>query len=168
MSFINFLSHSFTRDGRYIVSRDYMSLKVWDLHMESKPVKVISVAEHLKPALGDLYEGDCIYDKFQVAMCPQSQRVVTGTYSNQLTVHNIDGQCRHALEIPPRFRDCGGGGGAGTAGSASVRPSRTGTSIRIPGRGKTAPKDIYVDQKVIRYTSALSCDSSPIPQAFFI
>lgn len=32
--------HSFASDGRYIVSRDYLTLKVWDTHMETTPVRV--------------------------------------------------------------------------------------------------------------------------------
>lgn len=38
-----------TPDGRYIVSRDYMTLKLWDVNMEARPVKTINVHEHLRP-----------------------------------------------------------------------------------------------------------------------
>ena len=33
------ISHS----GRYMISRDYLSVKVWDLHMESRPVETYKV-----------------------------------------------------------------------------------------------------------------------------
>ena len=33
----------FTTDGRYIVSRDYLTVKIWDMNMEAKPVKTIQV-----------------------------------------------------------------------------------------------------------------------------
>lgn len=39
----------FSRDGRYILARDFMSLKLWDVNMESQPVAVYSVHEHLRP-----------------------------------------------------------------------------------------------------------------------
>jgi serine/threonine-protein phosphatase 2A regulatory subunit B len=55
----------FSADGRYILSRDYLTLKIWDTHMESKPVKSINIHEHLRPKLCDLYENDCIFDKFE-------------------------------------------------------------------------------------------------------
>jgi serine/threonine-protein phosphatase 2A regulatory subunit B len=55
----------FSGDGRYIVSRDYLTLKIWDLHMESRPVKTIKIHEHLRSKLCDLYENDCIFDKFE-------------------------------------------------------------------------------------------------------
>ena len=39
----------FTRDGRFLVSRDYMTLKLWDIRMETGPVSTHNVAR--KPAL---------------------------------------------------------------------------------------------------------------------
>lgn len=38
----------FSRDGRYVLSRDYMTLKLWDLHMENAPVGVYPVHEVLR------------------------------------------------------------------------------------------------------------------------
>lgn len=31
------------------MSRDYMTLKLWDVNMEARPVKTINVHEHLRP-----------------------------------------------------------------------------------------------------------------------
>jgi serine/threonine-protein phosphatase 2A regulatory subunit B len=42
----------FSRDGRYILSRDYMNLKLWDMAMESKPVVTLAVHEELRPRVG--------------------------------------------------------------------------------------------------------------------
>ena len=55
----------FSHDGRYILSRDYLSLKIWDVNMDSKPVKTIPIHDHLRGKLCDLYENDCIFDKFE-------------------------------------------------------------------------------------------------------
>ena len=38
----------FSRDGRYILSRDYMNLKLWDINMEAAPVAVYPVHEQLR------------------------------------------------------------------------------------------------------------------------
>ncbi len=43
-------------EGRYILSRDYLTLKVWDVQMENRPVAVIPIHEYLKVHLCDLYE----------------------------------------------------------------------------------------------------------------
>ena len=55
----------FSHDGRYILSRDYLSLKIWDINMESRPLKTIQIHDHLRGKLCDLYENDCIFDKFE-------------------------------------------------------------------------------------------------------
>lgn len=39
----------FSRDGRYILSRDYMNLKLWDMAMENKPLVTLTVHEELRP-----------------------------------------------------------------------------------------------------------------------
>ena len=43
-------------------------MKVWDLHMESKPIETFTVHEYLRSKLCSLYENDCIFDKFEVAI----------------------------------------------------------------------------------------------------
>ena len=42
----------FCRDGRHMISRDYMSIKLWDINMESKPVAIIPMHEHLRSRVG--------------------------------------------------------------------------------------------------------------------
>ena len=79
-------------DGRYIYSRDYMTLKVWDIAMESKPVKVININEKLRPMLCELYESDCIFDKFEVALSSSGEKILTGSYGNQFSIWNKSGE----------------------------------------------------------------------------
>ncbi|KAH9617626.1 hypothetical protein KSS87_022526 [Heliosperma pusillum] len=76
----------FARDGRYILSRDYMTLKLWDVNMDSSPVATFQVHEHLRPKLCDLYENDSIFDKFECCLSGDGQRVATGSYSNLFRV----------------------------------------------------------------------------------
>ncbi|XP_047942252.1 serine/threonine protein phosphatase 2A 55 kDa regulatory subunit B beta isoform isoform X6 [Salvia hispanica] len=72
----------FARDGRYLLSRDYMSLKLWDVNMDSGPVATFQVHEYLRPKLCDLYENDSIFDKFECCLSGDGLRVATGSYSN--------------------------------------------------------------------------------------
>jgi hypothetical protein len=44
----------FARGGRYILSRDYMTLKLWDVNMEAAPVATFRVHEYLRPKVGGL------------------------------------------------------------------------------------------------------------------
>ncbi|XP_052304968.1 serine/threonine protein phosphatase 2A 55 kDa regulatory subunit B beta isoform isoform X3 [Populus trichocarpa] len=76
----------FAKDGRYILSRDYMTLKLWDINMDSGPVSTFQVHENLRPKLCDLYENDSIFDKFECCLSGDGLRVATGSYSNLFRV----------------------------------------------------------------------------------
>jgi serine/threonine-protein phosphatase 2A regulatory subunit B len=56
---------NFSHDGRYILSRDYLTVKIWDLNMNNKPIQTINIHDQLRSRLCDLYENDCIFDKFE-------------------------------------------------------------------------------------------------------
>ena len=79
----------FAHDGRYILARDYLTLKIWDVAMEARPLKVIQIHEGLRPRLCELYENDCIFDKFECSWCAQGNYVVTGSYKNHFKVADI-------------------------------------------------------------------------------
>ncbi|KAJ0986480.1 hypothetical protein J5N97_004836 [Dioscorea zingiberensis] len=76
----------FAKDGRHILSRDYMTLKLWDVKMDSGPVATFQVHEYLRPKLCDLYENDSIFDKFECCLSGDGLRVATGSYSNLFRV----------------------------------------------------------------------------------
>jgi serine/threonine-protein phosphatase 2A regulatory subunit B len=89
-----------SNSGRYMVSRDYLSVKVWDLRMETKPIesyavsfsndplmyrllmKSIQVHEYLRSKLCSLYESDCIFDKFECCWNGNDSAIMTGSYNN--------------------------------------------------------------------------------------
>lgn len=76
-------SARFSRDGRYIVTRDYLTVRLWDVNMEGRPVKTFAMHEHLRPKLCDLYEKDCIFDKFEACFSPDGKHVLSGSYQNR-------------------------------------------------------------------------------------
>ena len=51
--------------GDLLLTRDYMTLKVWDVRQERAPVETYLVHEPLRAKLGMLYENDSIFDKFE-------------------------------------------------------------------------------------------------------
>ena len=111
----------FSRDGRYILSRDYLTLKIWDVNMENKPVKTIQIHEHIRSKLCDLYENDCIFDKFEALWGPDNKKVLTGSYNNYF--HIFD---REASDSPASGTDAEGaapgaaaGAGPGAGGNSS-------------------------------------------------
>ncbi|KAL1631579.1 protein phosphatase 2A regulatory subunit cdc55 [Diplodia seriata] len=80
----------FSRDGRYILSRDYLTVKIWDVKMENKPIKTIPIHEHLRPRLCDTYENDSIFDKFEVVFSGDAKNVMTGSYNNNFMIYPSD------------------------------------------------------------------------------
>jgi serine/threonine-protein phosphatase 2A regulatory subunit B len=77
----------FSHDGRYIVSRDYMTVKIWDVNMEREPIKTISIHEHIRDKLCDTYENDAIFDKFEVVFSGDGKSVMTGSYNNNFMIY---------------------------------------------------------------------------------
>ncbi|KAF8696807.1 hypothetical protein HU200_036444 [Digitaria exilis] len=97
----------FSKDGRHILSRDYMTLKLWDVKMNSGPVATFQVHEYLRPKLCDLYENDSIFDKFECCQSGDGLRVATGSYSNIFRVFS-----------------CGNGSNEATTLEATRNPTR--------------------------------------------
>ncbi|KAM0752010.1 protein phosphatase 2A regulatory subunit PR55 [Meredithblackwellia eburnea MCA 4105] len=88
----------FSKDGRYILSRDYLTLRIWDINMDSRPVKTINVHEHLRSKLCDLYENDCIFDKFECTFSGNGDHVLTGSYNNYFHIYDREGETDTVLQ----------------------------------------------------------------------
>jgi len=88
----------FSYDGRYILSRDYLSLRIWDVNMPNRPVKTINVHEHLRSKLCDLYENDCIFDKFECMFNGDGSQILAGSYSNIINIYDVNGE--RDIQIP--------------------------------------------------------------------
>lgn len=95
----------FSPDGRYIMARDYLKLKIWDVNMDAEPVKVFEVHEHIKSKLYELYENDGLFDKFECAFSPTSLHALTGSYSNNFAVFDcVSGDAKYLQAVNPRER----------------------------------------------------------------
>lgn len=79
----------FASDGRHILSRDYMNLKLWDMHNDASPVAVYKIHEHLRPKLSDMYNNDSIFDKFGCCLSGDGLHFATGSYSNLLRIFSF-------------------------------------------------------------------------------
>ncbi|BHF63494.1 Serine/threonine-protein phosphatase 2A 55 kDa regulatory subunit B beta isoform [Sparganum proliferum] len=76
----------FDHSGNYILARDYLNLKVWDVRNGSHPCEVYSVHEPLRSQLCMLYESDGIFDKFLCSWSEDDRYVATGSYGNVLRI----------------------------------------------------------------------------------
>ena len=71
----------FTPNDPHIISRDYMTLKLWDVRVEKAPILTFSVHDQIRDLLPDLYDSDNIFDKFQVALSSDGSKMATGSYN---------------------------------------------------------------------------------------
>jgi serine/threonine-protein phosphatase 2A regulatory subunit B len=79
---------TFSRNGKYVFARDFCTVKVWDLANTSKPLANIPIYDPIKTKLCELYENECIFDKFSICSGPDSNQVMTGMFNNNF--HLID------------------------------------------------------------------------------
>jgi len=116
----------FSKDGRYFLSRDYLTLKLWDVNMEKSPVATFNVHDHLRPRLCDLYEKDSIFDKFQCCIRGDGKHVASGSYNANL-------RCFNAFES--------GSEGTTTEITSRMPPRRSESAF---GNGGTTREDLFV------------------------
>lgn len=84
-------SHSdvkFTQKGKFLVSRDCLSVKLWDVAQPKKPVMNVMLNDGIKSKLCEMVENEAIFDKFQVACSPDSSSILSGSYNG--TFHLVD------------------------------------------------------------------------------
>uniref|UniRef100_A0A1I8ANH2 Serine/threonine-protein phosphatase 2A 55 kDa regulatory subunit B n=1 Tax=Steinernema glaseri TaxID=37863 RepID=A0A1I8ANH2_9BILA len=72
----------FSHNGRYLLTRDYLTVKVWDINMEREPLETYYVHDYLRSKLCTLYENDSIFDKFECAWSGDDKHILTGSYNN--------------------------------------------------------------------------------------
>jgi serine/threonine-protein phosphatase 2A regulatory subunit B len=92
----------FSPDGNFIVSRDYLTMKIWDPRVENRPLKIVKFHDHLIPKLCDLYENDSIFDKFECSWNGNSNRLLTGSYNNNFYICDAFGSgVTHMTALKP-------------------------------------------------------------------
>jgi len=92
----------FSPDGNFIVSRDYLTMKIWDPRVENRPLRIVKFHDHLIPKLCDLYENDSIFDKFECSWNGRSNRLLTGSYNNNFYICDAFGSgITHMTALKP-------------------------------------------------------------------
>ncbi|XP_016510148.1 serine/threonine protein phosphatase 2A 55 kDa regulatory subunit B beta isoform isoform X1 [Nicotiana tabacum] len=92
----------YAMDGRHILSRDYMTLKLWDTHMDTSPVATYKIHEHLRPKLSKLYTNDAIFDKFDCCLNGDGLQFATGSYSNHLRIFSCGAENEDGITLEVR------------------------------------------------------------------
>lgn len=79
-------------------TRDYLSVKLWDIRNNSKHVKSIQVTDYVEKKLCDLYENESVFDKFEVNASPCGNYLLTGAYNGNAHVIDIEATNNSTLE----------------------------------------------------------------------
>jgi hypothetical protein len=61
-----------TKHPRYILARDYLTLKLWDMHMESKPVRMCVLCAGQRLLCADLTSHSCARSAYTTTCAPSS------------------------------------------------------------------------------------------------
>ena len=88
-----------TNDGNKLVTRDFLTTKVWDIKMPKTPVNNVQLYEPLKSKLCDFYENDCIFDKFDLSLSGCSNYYVSGIFDNKFHICDISGTQNLQFEL---------------------------------------------------------------------
>ena len=60
--------------------------------MPKEPLNVMTLYEPLKSKLCDFYENDCIFDKFDLNISPNSDYYLSGIFDNKFHICDINGK----------------------------------------------------------------------------
>jgi serine/threonine-protein phosphatase 2A regulatory subunit B len=87
----------------YIISRDYLSIQIWDVRNTKLPFKTFNVTDYLEKKLCEVYESETIFDKFDLQISPDSNLILTGSYNSNAHIIDIQNQTNITLDV--KFMD---------------------------------------------------------------
>ncbi|KOM40438.1 hypothetical protein LR48_Vigan04g063600 [Vigna angularis] len=121
----------FLNDGQHLLSRNYMNMKLWDMRKESSPVAIFKIHEHLRPKLPELYNNDCIFDKFECCFSGDGLHFATGSYSNILRIFSPGSGREEGIKLEIR----------GNSNRKAIRQSKS--RARRSSLSSIMPRGIY-------------------------
>ncbi|CAI2314537.1 unnamed protein product [Caenorhabditis sp. 36 PRJEB53466] len=131
----------FSHNGRYLLTRDYLTVKVWDLNMESQPVETYPVHNYLRTKLCALYENDSIFDKFECDWSGDDKHILTGSYHNLFRSYARGNQAPDAKTWEARPQEP-----HSQLRSRFVVPSAKRKRNNLSSTGETTEEDLSSDQ----------------------
>ncbi|KAG5035634.1 hypothetical protein JHK87_010544 [Glycine soja] len=121
----------FLNDGQHLISRNYMNMKLWDMRMESSPVAIFKIHEHLRPKLPELYNNDCIFDKFECCFSGDGLHFATGSYSNVVRIFSPGSERKEEIKLEIR----------GNSHRKVIHQAKS--RVRRPSLSNLIPREIY-------------------------
>ena len=90
---------SYSPDGNYILARDFLTVKVWDVRAPNAPVKTCNIFDPLKYKLSDLYMNEQILEKFGVVSSHDGSSFATGTFNGCFHIYDYKSDFNVQMEV---------------------------------------------------------------------
>ncbi|CAL6045987.1 Protein_phosphatase PP2A regulatory subunit B [Hexamita inflata] len=81
-----------SKQSNMLIARDFLSVKLWDVRMENRPLQVIPLHPQVREYVGRFLESDAIFDRFEVAFSPDGKSFATGSYTDRFNIYSLKGQ----------------------------------------------------------------------------
>lgn len=95
-----------------MVSRDFLTVKIWDVCKTDKPVNVITLQDSMKSKLCEIFENECMEDKFTLGCSKNCDTIFTGSFNNSFHLLSMsENNRRRSFELPEVFKEKGNGNG---------------------------------------------------------
>ena len=85
--FVSDLKFGVENDTVYI--RDFLSIKIWDLKMDKKPILNFELFPY-KKKITDFYNNDCICEKFDLSLSQKNNFLLTGNFDNKFHIYDFE------------------------------------------------------------------------------
>ena len=67
--------------------------------MSNKPVATVNLFDPLKSKLCELYENECIFDKFSISSSPDSNYFLTGNFNSNYHLVDREGKYNNMFDL---------------------------------------------------------------------
>ena len=82
----------FCKNTDCIISRDYFTVKYWDMRNTASPCMIVDVIDNSSLSMNELYQSQKICAEFEVIDSASSDFCITGTYGEVLIINRVDGK----------------------------------------------------------------------------
>ncbi|KAJ0402133.1 hypothetical protein P43SY_000448 [Pythium insidiosum] len=147
-----------SNNAQYLLSTNDKTIKLWKVHERN----VREIHEHLRPRLADLYESDCIFDKFECAVSGDGNNFITGSYNSEFHIYDRYGRSDICISPSPRTATTGRRHSlphhmlaqsmvpAAADGGATAMPSRAAATGGNPSAGAGGGDGLDFSKKILQ------------------
>mmetsp|Transcript_23354 Transcript_23354/g.45525 ORF Transcript_23354/g.45525 Transcript_23354/m.45525 type:complete len:261 (-) Transcript_23354:166-948(-) len=93
----------FSECGRYIVTKQFTGVQIWDLRRPSEPFKRISTCDTDQSLFDEMCTSGCLVDDFRVVCNHDATGFVAGTYDNYFMICDVENGHKQYLQARHKY-----------------------------------------------------------------